>query len=155
MELFIIFAETLSIMTLHLPVSEATSLIKENSGQDISLRVVNENTINVGYPIQVNVPILGRVSKSVNLDLIVDKVADKDIFLHYATGVFGGDTLLDMLLKAIPILNKTPALERQENGGLVVHLNEIKWVKESLKKIVIKTMRFANDTIAIGFSAKP
>ncbi|MBO4851645.1 MAG: hypothetical protein J5529_12215 [Prevotella sp.] len=141
-------------MTLQLPVTEAMTLIKQNSGQDVSLRVVNENTINVGYPIQVNVPILGHVSKKVSLDLIVDKVADKDVFLHYATGVFGGDTLLDMVLKAIPVLSKTKALERQDSGGLILHLNEIKWVKDSLKKIEIKSLKFANDTIAVGFSAQ-
>ena len=142
-------------MNLQLPVSEAMSLIKQNSGQSISLRVMNDNTINVGYPIQVNVPVLGKVSKNVNLDLIVDKVADKDVFLHYATGVFGGDSLLDMMLSAIPILNKTKALQRQEGGGLILHLNEINWVRDSLKKIEIKSLRFANDLINIGFSTKP
>lgn len=141
-------------MTLQLPVSEAMSLIKQNSGQNISLQVVNEKTINVSYPVQVNVPLLGRMSKNVSLDLIVDKIEDKDVFLHYATGVFGGDTLLDMILTAIPILNKTPALQRQDGGGLIVHLNEIKWVKESLKQIVIKNLKFANDNIAIGFTTK-
>lgn len=141
-------------MTLQLPVSEAMSLIKQNSGQNISLHVVDEKTINVSYPVQVNVPLLGRMSKNVSLDLIVDKIEDKDVFLHYATGVFGGDTLLDMILTAIPILNKTPALQRQDGGGLIVHLNEIKWVKESLKQIVIKNLKFANDNIAIGFTTK-
>ncbi|MBP5388302.1 MAG: hypothetical protein J6Y97_13065 [Prevotella sp.] len=141
-------------MTLQLPVSEAMSLIKQNSGQNISLQVVDEKTINVSYPVQVNVPLLGRMSKNVSLDLIVDKIEDKDVFLHYATGVFGGDTLLDMILTAIPILNKTPALQRQDGGGLIVHLNEIKWVKESLKQIVIKNLKFANDNIAIGFTTK-
>ena len=142
-------------MTLQLPVTEAMSLIKQNSGQAVSLRVVNENTINVGYPIQVNVPILGQVSKKVSLDVIVDKVSDKDAFLHYATGVFGGDTLLDMMLSAIPVLSKTKALQRLDGGGLVVHLNEIKWVRDSLKQIEIKSLTFADNNIVIGFSAKP
>jgi len=59
-----------------------------------------------------------------------------------------------MILTAIPVLNKTPALQRQDGGGLIVHLNEIKWVKDSLKQIVIKSLKFANDTIAIGFTTK-
>ncbi len=142
-------------MILQLPVSEAMSLIKQNSGQSISLRVVNEKTINVGYPIQVNLPVLGHVSKNVSLDVIVDKIADKDVFLHYATGVFCGDTLLGMVLTAIPILKKTTALEKQDGGGLVLHLNQINWVRDSLKQIEIKSLTFANDLINIGFSAKP
>ncbi len=141
-------------MTLQLPVSEAMSLIKQNSGQTINLRVVNENTINVGYLITVKVPVLGQVSRNVSLDLIVDEVADKDLYLHYATGVFGVDTLLDMMLAAIPILSKTTALQKQKDGGLVVHLNEIKWVKDSLKQIELKSLKFANDTISVGFSAR-
>ena len=130
------------------------SLIKQNSGQTINLRVVNENTINVGYLITVKVPVLGQVSRNVSLDLIVDEVADKDLYLHYATGVFGVDTLLDMMLAAIPILSKTTALQKQKDGGLVVHLNEIKWVKDSLKQIELKSLKFANDTISVGFSAR-
>lgn len=141
-------------MTLQLPVSEAMSLIKQNSGQTINLRVVNENTINVGYLITVKVPVLGQVSRNVSLDLIVDEVADKDLYLHYATGVFGVDTLLDMMLSAIPVLSKTTALQKQKDGGLVVHLNEIKWVKDSLKQIELKSLKFANDTISVGFSAR-
>ena len=131
------------------------SLIKQNSGQAVSLRIVNEKTINVGYPIQVNIPILGQVSKKVSLDVIVDKVADKDVYLHYATGVFGGDTLLDMMLTAIPILSKTKALQRLDGGGLVLHLNEIEWVRDSLKQIEVKSLTFSGDNIAVGFSAKP
>ena len=130
------------------------SLIKQNSGQTINLRVVNENTINVGYLITVKVPVLGQVSRNVSLDLIVDEVADKDLFLHYATGVFGVDTLLDMMLSAIPVLSKTTVLQKQKDGGLVVHLNEIKWVKDSLKQIELKSLKFANDTISVGFSAR-
>ena len=137
-------------MTLQLPITEAISLIKQNSGQDVSLHIVNEKTIKVGYPIQVNVPILGQVSKKVSLDIIVDK----DLFLHYATGVFGGDTLLDMLLTAIPILSKTKALQKQDGGGLILHLNEIKWVRDSLKQIEIKRLKFGDDNIAIDFTTK-
>ena len=141
-------------MTLQLPITEAISLIKQNSGQDVSLHIVNEKTIKVGYPIQVNVHILGQVSKKVSLDIIVDKVEDKDLFLHYATGVFGGDTLLDMLLTAIPILSKTKALQKQDGGGLILHLNEIKWVRDSLKQIEIKRLKFGDDNIAIDFTTK-
>ena len=141
-------------MTLQLPVSEAMSLIKQNSGKDISLKVINEKTINLGYTIQANVPIVGHVAKNVGINVIIEKVADKDVFLDYDTGVFGGDTLLDVVLSAIPILSKTKALRRKEGGGLVLHLNEINWVKESLQKIEIKSLKFANDVINIGFSAK-
>lgn len=142
-------------MTLQLPVSEAMALIKQNSGQPVNLRVVNENTINVGYPVKVNVPVLGLVSKNVSLDLIVDKVVNKDVYLHYSTGIFGGDTLLDFMLTAIPILSKTKALQRQDGGGLVLHLNEIDWVRDSLKQIEVKSLAFANDNIAVGFTYNP
>ena len=76
------------------------------------------------------------------------------MFLHYATGVFGGDTLLDMLLTAIPILSKTKALQKQDDGGLILHLNEIKWVRDSLKQIEIKRLKFGDDNIAIDFTTK-
>ena len=141
-------------MTLHLPTTEAISLIKQNSGQTIGLKVVNENTINVGYQIQTNVPLLGHVSKNVDIDLIVDSIKDKDVFLHYSTGVFGGDTLVSIILSAIPILSKSLALEKLSNGGLVVHLNNINWIRDSLKEVIIQKLKFSNNTIIVDFSVK-
>ena len=91
-------------MTLQLPTTEAAALIKENSGQIVKLDVVDEKTIKVGYQVQVNLPLLGHVSKNVSIDLIVDKVEDKDVFLHYSTGNFGGKALVDLLFAAIPML---------------------------------------------------
>lgn len=60
-----------------------------------------------------------------------------------------------MVLTAIPIPNKTPAMQKQDDGGIILHLNEINWVRDSLKQIEVKSLKFANDTINIGFIAKP
>ena len=135
-------------MTLQLPTTEAAALIKENSGQIVKLDVVDEKTIKVGYQVQVNLPLLGHVSKNVSIDLIVDKVEDKDVFLHYSTGNFGGKALVDLLL------TKNSAVEKLDSG-LVVHLNSINWVKDNLDKIEVKGLRFAKDTLLIDFILKP
>ena len=140
-------------MTLQLPTTEAAALIKENSEQIVKLDVIDEKTIKVGYQVQVNVPLLGHVSKNVSIDLIVDKVEDKDVFLHYSTGNFGGKALVDLLLAAIPILTKNSAVEKL-GSGLVVHLNSINWVKDNLDKIEVKGLHFAKDTLLIDFILK-
>ena len=141
-------------MTLQLTHNEAMQLIQQNSGQTIKLQTVNDNTVNVAYNVQISVPVLGKVNKDVGIGLTVDKVEDKDVFLHYATGVHGGDTIVNMLLSAIPVLAKTQALQK-DGDGLIVHLNEIKWVRESLKSISLNSLSFTSDGILVGFSAIP
>ena len=129
-------------------------LIQQNSGQAIKLQTVNDNTLNVGYNVQINVPVLGKVNKDVSISLTVDKVEGKDVFLHYSTGIHGGDAIINLLLAAIPVLAKTPALQK-DNDGIIVHLNEIKWVRESLKNISLNSLSFIKDGILVGFSALP
>ena len=60
-------------MTLKFPIQEAISLIKDKSGKDVSLKVVDKNTINVGYTISKNVPFIGNISKELDVNLTLCK----------------------------------------------------------------------------------
>ena len=50
-------------MKLQIPLTEATSLVKEKTGQDVALEIINSNTVKLGYKLKVKVPLLGEVSK--------------------------------------------------------------------------------------------
>lgn len=78
-------------MVLNIPVNEAVELIKAKANKPISLRTVSANTINVGYEVNVKVPILGHISKTISIDIIIDSVIDADIRLRYSTGIVAGD----------------------------------------------------------------
>lgn len=60
-------------MTLQIPIQEAISLIREKSGKDIRLMVVDNNTMNVGYEINKKVPIIGNVTKKVDVNVFFTK----------------------------------------------------------------------------------
>ena len=139
-------------MTLQLPVSEAMALIKQNSGRDINLSIVNSDTVDVGYTIGVNVPVIGYISKTFNINVTVDKVRNNNVFLHYSTGIPGNDTILNMVTSAMPVLSKEKMLQKQENGGLIVNLNEINCLRGSLNHIKINNLHFSNNNIQINFT---
>ena len=83
-------------MILQVPISEAVELIRQKSGKTVLLKVVNGNTITIGYEINVKVPIIGQVSKNVNVNVTIDKVEKEDVYLHYAVGMHGGDDRFDI-----------------------------------------------------------
>ena len=68
-------------MTLVVPIQEAISLIKDKSGKDVSLKIVDRNTINVGYTISKNVPFIGNISKGVDVNVTIDKVIDNNLVI--------------------------------------------------------------------------
>lgn len=141
-------------MTLNIPIQEAISLIKEKSGKDVSLKVVDKNTINVGYTISKSVPLIGSISKKVDLNVTIDKVIDNNLYLHYATGLFGGDLILDKLLSALPSFTNSEIVDKDHNGGLIVHLNKIKKIQKFAEQIELKSISFGEDSIISDFIVK-
>ena len=141
-------------MTLNIPIQEAISLIKDKSGKDVSLKVVNKNTITVGYTISKSVPLIGSISKEVDVNVTIDKVINNNLYLHYATGVFGGDLILDKLLSALPSFTNSDIVDKDHNGGLIVHLNKIKKIQKFAEQIELKSISFGEDSIISDFIVK-
>ena len=139
-------------MILQVPISEAVELIKQKSGKTVLLKVVNDNTITVGYEINVKVPIIGIVSKNVNVNVTIDKVEKEDVYLHYAVGMPGGDTIVNSLLSWFA--NDIRVVEKCDNNGLVLHLREIEEARKGLEHIEIKSISFGTDSILIDFKMK-
>ena len=106
-----------------IPIAEAVELIKQKSGKTVVLKIVNDNTISIGYEINVKVPIIGHVSKNVDVNVTIDKVEKDDVYLHYAVGMYGGDAIVNSLLSLFA--NDIRIVEKCDNNGLVLHLCEI------------------------------
>jgi len=141
-------------MTLKFPIQEAISLIKDKSGKDVSLKVVDKNTINVGYTISKNVPFIGNISKEVDVNVIIDKVIDNNLYLRYATGILGGDIIVDKLLSTLPSFTNSEIVDKDRNGGLIVHLNKIKKIQKFAEQIELKSISFGEDSIISDFIVK-
>ena len=141
-------------MTLQIPIQEAISLIKDKSEKDISLKVVDKNTITVGYTISKSVPLIGSISKEVDVNVTIDKVIDNNLYLHYATGVFGGNMILDKLISALPSFTNLKIVDKNRNGGLIVHLKEIKEIQKFVEQIKLKYISFGEDCVITDFIVK-
>lgn len=139
-------------MILQVPITEAVELIKQKSGKTVMLKVVNDNTITIGYEINVKVPIIGNVSKNVNVNVTIDKVEKEDVYLHYAIGMPGGDAIVNSLLSLFA--NDIRIVEKCDNNGLVLHLREIEQVRKGLEYVEIKSISFSTDSILVVFKMK-
>lgn len=139
-------------MTLQISIREAISLIKDKSGKDVSLKVVDKNTINVGYTISKNVPFIGNISKEVDVNVIIDKVIDNNLYLRYATGILGGDMIVDKLLLVLPSFTSSEIVDKDHNSGLIVHLNKIKKIQKFAEQIELKSITFGEDSIISDFT---
>ena len=139
-------------MILQVPISEAVELIRQKSGKTVLLKVVNGNTITIGYEINVKVPIIGQVSKNVNVNVTIDKVEKEDVYLHYAVGMHGGDAIVNSLLSLFA--NDIRIVDKCDNNGLVLHLREIEEARKGLEHIEIKSISFGTDSILVNFNVK-
>lgn len=139
-------------MILQVPITEAVELIKQKSGKTVMLKVVNDNTITIGYEINVKVPIIGNVSKNVNVNVTIDKVEKEDVYLHYAIGMPGGDAIVNSLLSLFA--NDIRIVEKCDNNGLVLHLREIEQVRKGLEYVELKSISFDTDSILVVFKMK-
>jgi hypothetical protein len=139
-------------MILQVPITEAVELIKQKSGKTVMLKVVNDNTITIGYEINVKVPLIGIVSKKVNVNVTFDKVEKEDVYLHYAIGMPGGDAIVNSLLSLFA--NDIRIVDKCDNNGLVLHLREIEEARKGLEYVEIKSISFGTDLILVDFKMK-
>jgi hypothetical protein len=139
-------------MILQVPITEAVELIKQKSGKTVMLKVVNDNTITIGYEINVKVPLIGIVSKKVNVNVTIDKVEKEDVYLHYAIGMPGGDAIVNSLLSLFA--NDIRIVDKCDNNGLVLHLREIEQARKGLEYVEIKSISFGTDLILVDFKMK-
>lgn len=141
-------------MILDIPVNEAIEIIKAKAHKPISLRTVNESTINAGYEVNVKVPLLGPISKTISIDIIIDKVVDTDIFFHCSTGIAAGDSVIKALLSYFMTSNDSKVIDVHDNGHITAHLKEIKQLEGVLEKIRLNSLSFGQDSIFADFIPK-
>lgn len=141
-------------MRLYIPVNEAIELIKAKANKPISLRTVSANTINVGYEVNVKIPIFGHISKTVSIDIIIDKVVDTDVHLRYSTGMATGDNVIKALLSYFLTASDTKVVGGDVDGHIAVHLKEVKEMENILEKVKINSISFEQDSILVDFTPK-
>lgn len=140
-------------MKLQIPLTEATSLVKEKTGQDVALEIINSNTVKLGYKLKVKVPLLGEVSKNIDGEVSVEKIDGETLYLKYDAGI-GIDMILKGLITASPALGSKQIIEPLDGNRLKVNLGEVEKVHGTLEKVTVKDICFANENAEVEFFLK-
>ena len=127
---------------------EIQSLVKSKTGRDISLSAIDERTVKAEAKVSVKVPFLGKIEKSVGVNVSVEKIEGNDVHLKYDGGM-GTDMIIGGLLS---FLSSTPAMkvvEKTQGNGIVVHLDEVEEARKVLDLVELTGIAFNDNAVDI------
>ena len=128
--------------------SEIQSLVKSKTGREIGLSAIDERTVKAEAKVSVKVPFLGKIEKSVGVNVSVEKIEGNDVHLKYEGGM-GTDMIIGGLLS---FLSSTPAMkmvEKMPGNGIVVHLNEVEEARKVLDIVELTNIEFQENGVTV------
>ena len=128
--------------------SEIQSLVKSKTGREIGLSAIDERTVKAEAKVSVKVPFLGKIEKSVGVNVSVEKIEGNDVHLKY-DGCMGTDMIIGGLLS---FLSSTPAMkvvEKTQGNGIVVHLDEVEEARKVLDIVELTIIEFQENGVTV------
>lgn len=128
--------------------SEIQSLVKSKTGREIGLSAIDERTVKAEAKVSVKVPFLGKIEKSVGVNVSVEKIEGNDVHLKYDGGI-GTDMIIGGLLS---FLSSTPAMkvvEKTQGNGIVVHLDEVEEARKVLDIVEFTNIVFLENGVTV------
>ena len=128
--------------------SEIQSLVKSKTGREIGLSAIDERTVKAESKVNVKVPFLGKIEKSVGVNVSVEKIEGNDVHLKY-DGCMGTDMIIGGLLS---FLSSTPAMkvvEKTQGNGIVVHLDEVEEARKVLDLVELTGIMFLENGVTV------
>ena len=128
--------------------SEIQSLVKSKTGREIGLSAIDERTVKAEAKVNVKVPFLGKIEKSVGVNVSVEKIEGNDVHLKYEGGM-GTDIIIGGLLS---FLSSTPAMkvvEKTPGNGIVVHLDEVEEARKVLDLVELTGIVFQENGVTV------
>ena len=127
---------------------EIQSLVKSKTGREIGLSAIDERTVKAEAKVSVKVPFLGKIEKSVGVNVSVEKIEGNDVHLKY-DGCMGTDMIIGGLLS---FLSSTPAMkvvEKTQGNGIVVHLDEVEEARKVLDIVEFTNIVFLENGVTV------
>lgn len=121
--------------------SEIQSLIKAKTGREISLSTIDEQTVKAEAKVSVKVPFLGKIEKSIGVNVSVEKIEGNDIWLKYDGGM-GTDMIIGGLLSFLSSTAAMKMVEKTQGNGIVVHLYEVEEARKALDVVELTNIVF-------------
>lgn len=128
--------------------SEIQSLVKSKTGREIGLSAIDERTVKAEAKVNVKVLFLGKIEKSVGVNVSVEKIEGNDVHLKYDGGI-GTDMIIGGLLS---FLSSTPAMkvvEKTQGNGIVVHLDEVEEARKVLDIVEFTNIVFLENGVTV------
>ena len=128
--------------------SEIQSFVKSKTRREIGLSVIDERTVKAEAKVNVKVPFLGEIEKSIGVNVSVEKIEGNDVHLKYDGGM-GTDMVIGGLLS---FLSSTPAMkvvEKTQGNGIVVHLDEVEEARKVLDLVELTGIAFNDNAVDI------
>ena len=128
--------------------SEIQSLVKSKTGREIGLSAIDERTVKAEAKVSVKVPFLGKIEKSVGVNVSVEKIEGNDVHLKYEGGI-GTDMIIGGLLT---FLSSSPALKlmgKTQGNGIVVHLDEVEEARKVLGIVELTNIEFQENGVTV------
>lgn len=141
-------------MTLSIPLEDALSLARAKSDKIVYLRIVSHDTLAVGVEMKLNVPVIGEVSRKVEINLQVEKVQEEVLFVKCGSEGFAWNLVIKTILAVFLISDTSPVIEVYGDRQLKIRLREIDKLQDVLDKIMINSLSFENSCTLVNFSLK-
>ena len=112
------------------------------------MSAIDEQTVKAEAKVNVKVPFLGEIEKSIGVNVSVEKIEGNDVHLKYEGGM-GTDMIIGGLLT---FLSSTPAMkmvEKRQGNGIIVHLNEIKEAQKVLEMVELTDIVFQDNAMNV------
>ena len=128
-------------------------LIKAKTGREIRLSAIDGRTVKAEAKVNVKVPLLGEIEKSIGVNVSVEKIEGNDIWLKYDGGI-GTDMIIGGLLSFLSSTAAMKMVEKTQGNGIVVHLDEIEEARKVLDVVELTDIVFMNDAMDIEVKFK-
>lgn len=128
--------------------SEIQSLVRSKTGRELALLVMNERTVKTESKVSVKVPFLGKIEKSIGVNVSVEKIEGTNVYLEYESGM-GTDMIISGLFAFLSSSPTMKMAEKVRGNGIIVHLSEIKEARKILDMVELTNIIFHNDCVAI------
>ena len=128
--------------------SEIQSLVKSKTGREIGLSAIDERTVKAEAKVSVKVPFLGKIEKSIGVNVSVKKIEGNDVHLKY-DGDMGADMIIGGLLT---FLSSSPVMKmvgKTQGNGIVVHLDEVEEARKVLDLVELTGIMFQEKGVTV------
>ena len=128
---------------------ELQNILLDKIEQNISFAYVDEKTIQVTYPLNLDI-----IKKDLSVNLVFEELRGSDLLVQLSAGK-GIETLVPMALNLLK--NKIPEglLEAQSDNYFLIHLGSIEQVKPVFDAISVNDLHVLTNGLEVEGALKP